>query len=284
MLDALRSDLFRQRRRWMPKILVIVFALLAAVIYIGPWIGALVAEGEMNRDDFIDLRVSLWVQNVVPYSTEVRTFFGIMMTTVLAGSSVGGEYSSGTVRTIVVRTRARWHYVAAKLATVGIFAALLTAAGLLMSLGLAAAMTPTVDGNFDGVLTGDFSLEVLSSFARSTWTAWTYGALTVLLAIWTRSTAVGIAGALGVLFLEPLVAALLGLSGSWVRDATEALPGANLDILLHANGSIEGSPFAFDEQSTTERVWRAAAVLGGYLAFFIALAIAMFRRRDITTE
>lgn len=284
MLDAFRSDLFRQRRRWMPTVLVGLFALLSAIVYIGPWIGAMVSEEEMNPNDLIDLRVSLWIQNVVPFTTEVRTFFAIVMTTVLAGSSVGGEYSSGALRTVIVRTRERWHYVAAKLATMALFVAVLVGVGLLLSVVLAAAITPTVDGDFEGVFTADFALELAGSFARSTWTAWTYGALTVFLATWTRSTAVGIAGALGVLLLEPLVAGLLGLAGSAVRDATEALPGANLDILLRANGSIEGSPFSVGDDIDTSRVWRAAAVLGGYLLIFIWLAIALFRRRDISTD
>ncbi|HWO94248.1 MAG TPA: ABC transporter permease subunit, partial [Dehalococcoidia bacterium] len=203
MLDAVRSDIFRQRKRLMPTVLLVIFALIACALYVVPWIAEKAQGDEMNLRDLLDLRASLWIQNVIPYGLQFQSFFGLVLTAVLAGSSVGGEFSSGTVRTIIIRTRARWHFVAAKLTTIALFALLLPTLGMTLHLALAAAMTRDVGGNFDDVFTFAYAGDLATAVLRAFWCLLTYATLVVLLGVWTRSTAVAIAGSIGALFLEP---------------------------------------------------------------------------------
>lgn len=282
MLNALRSDAFRQWKRLMPKVLLGILLGSVVLFYLLLWATVETAGEQTNATGVEDLRASLRVENAIPFSTGLIAQFGTVLAIIMAGSSTGGEYGGGTVRTMVVRTRARWHFVAAKLVNGILFAFLLVLLGLVAGLAVSAAVSSSLDADYDAVLQAGFAGDLAAALARTTWVMVPYVAAAVVLGVWGRSSAVAIGLPLGIFVVELIASSVLQAVGGVFEDVTMAFPSVNLNAVLAANGQIQGS--SMEQPSDLPSAWQGAAVLGAYAVAAAVLSLSIFQRRDITAE
>jgi len=116
-----------------------------------------------------------------------------------------------------------------------------------------------------------------------------YGLLAFMLAVVGRSTALGVAGAIGYMFIESIAIAILrNLSGIW-NDIPDVLIGTQVSSLIAANrfGGVEYISFAPRERPEAADLpdpWIAALVIAAWCALFLAATFFVFLRRDLQTR
>ncbi len=287
MLDALKADAFQQYRRAMPLILAVFMVALISLLYVLLYVN--VQNGGSGSGPFEDvaldeLKLDLQIDRVMVFGSQLVVQFGSVLAVILAGSSTGAEFSSGTVRTRIMRTKARWHFVGAKLVNGMAFALVLAAIGLATALLVSAIITPNVDGDYGGLASAGFYGDMAAALLRDWWAISTYVVLAVLLAVWTRSTAVAVGVSLGVLILQGLFVSLLGTPGGLWEELTKVFPSSNVSGLLEANGNLTEGHGPFTIANNLPGAIQATLVLGAYIAGFAAYALVLFQRRDISTE
>ena len=276
MADLLRSELFRMARRWMPRVLLIILAVVLVAFYLLLW-SVLRTEDETGADA-TDLRDTLRLAAVRDAGLGITHELGSVLIVILAASTIATEYGWGTIRTLLPRATSRPALVAAKLLSLVVFAVVLVAFGFGVALG-ASGLVTAIEG-LDSDLGSAFLLESAVALARTVFVMLPYAALAFVVALWGRSSAAGISVGLVVLLLEELVMALLDA----LSDAFDWLPGALLSENVNAVMSLNdtGTTDTFEPPSDLPDPWQAAGVLTLYTAVFVALAFWRFRRRDIT--
>jgi ABC-type transport system involved in multi-copper enzyme maturation permease subunit len=114
-----------------------------------------------------------------------------------------------------------------------------------------------------------------------------YGLLAFSLAVFGRSTTLGVAGILLFMFGEAIILAILGGIGGVAADARDLSIGHNVAALLAANriGDYHNynslgprEPLAASELPDPAI---AALIVGLYCLAFLAVAFWVFRQRDI---
>jgi ABC-2 type transport system permease protein len=169
-------------------------------------------------------------------STLHLQFVGLVIA-VLGAISIGGEYSTGMIRSTYTAVPRRLPSLLARGAVVSVAAFLL---GVLTTFGSFAIISPMLaakglessladDGTIQGLLGGALYLAAI-------------GAFSVGLAALLRSTAAAIGIAVGILFVLPIVASIAGslLQAEWITDASPFLL-SNLGARLTSVGA-EGEP------------------------------------------
>ena len=104
------------------------------------------------------------------------------------------------------------------------------------------------------------------------------------MAIAGRSTLAGVGAGIGVAFLEPLVSGLMRLGGEPWKSMPNYLIDANRDVILLQNEIPAGLPnFGPSARMLRERgvhsPAEAAMILLVYMAVFLAVGFALYRRR-----
>jgi ABC-type transport system involved in multi-copper enzyme maturation permease subunit len=211
---------------------------------------------------------------------------GTILIIILIGATAGGEFSIGTVRLLFTRGPTRTQFLLSKLgATI-----ICIAVGILTM-------------SIVGILTGQV-LNLLSGIAQSfdflsaTWVAHTmlylliamldwfmYAAIAIFFGILGRSTVAGIVGAMTWLFVEPILAGVLRLAGSFSHgpfvDFLKSIPdyfiGNNIGALLQNQGQ-----YIFGGSASSLSNLHALIVLAVYLTAFIGLAWRLNEWRDVT--
>lgn len=174
---------------------------------------------------------------------------------------VSGEYASGTVRSTFAAVPRRWPVVVAKAVVLGAVVFVTTTAAAFVSffggqaLYGAGAASITDDGALRMVLGTGLYLTAIALLAM------TIGWL-------LRSTAGGIASALGLILVLPVVAGLL--PGSWGTESVRWLPSRAGSSLI----TLTTGPDSFGP-------WAGYAVLLGWVVALLVLATVLLRRRDV---
>lgn len=280
MLPLLRSELFRLSRRAMPRILLGVLILIVVALYTLLWVVVRTdaSDGGGSDREIAELADSLRLGEVRNTGLSFVYQFGALMVVILTASTVGSEFGSGTIRTILPRASGRLPFLLAKLAAMVLFTALAVLIGYVAGLGASAVVTSLEDLN--GGFGPNVVLQTLAALGRTVFVMLPYLALAFAVAVWTRSTAAGIGVGLAVLFLEGLITGLIGLAGGAFDRIGEFLLAENVSAVLEANAGgldrLAGPP------SGLPGAWRAAAVLAVYTAVFLGLAFWRFARRDLT--
>lgn len=184
--------------------------------------------------------------------------FASLVIAVLGVLVISGEFSTGQIRSSFTAVPRRFPVFAAKTLVLFVVAFLV---GLVSSAASWAVAIPILNGK-------GYAGDLLSS--DTLWAILGAGAYLGLVAVFAlgvgailKSTAGGIAGALGVLLVLPIIASLIsGLTRTqWVADAQHYLiSNAGQGLAGVANGDIE--PWA---NVVTVLVWAAVAFVGGAL-------------------
>ncbi len=262
MLPLLRSELFKLSHRMMTRVLllVVVGALLGTYLLLG-------SVGEAEEGDVLeDLRIG----EVHDNGMFIVYQLGVILTVTLAASSIATEFSWGTIRTLLPRTAGRSPFLTAKLISLGLFVMVVVLLGFLAALAGSALVTAFRDLNSN--LGDNFVGHSLASIVRTAYVIVPYAALAFVIALWSRSTAAGIAIPIIVFYAEVLLTPLFTSTESleWLPDA---LIYTNISSVLDSNAVVP-------EEDLPGR-WQAAGVLGLYVTGFISLTYGRFLTRDI---
>jgi ABC-2 type transport system permease protein len=190
-------------------------------------------------------------------------FFGQLVVSVLGVLAISGEYSTGMIRSSLTATPKRLPMLAAKAVVlfvctlvVGLISTVLSAlaaAPILAGKGITAA--PTDPDLLLPLLGGALYLALVSVFAL--------GVGAVL-----RSSAGGIAAALGVVLLLPIVLSMI--PAAWAADS---LPYLLSNAGLAMFGLNEFGPAGLE-------VWQNVLIVVGWMAVALAGAAVLLKRRD----
>lgn len=145
---------------------------------------------------------------------------------------------------------------------------------------LASVLFSSLEGLGTGVGRG-FIPGSLAAIARTAFMMLPYATLSFLVAVWTRSTAAGIAIGLSVLFIEGLGVSLFRLLPVPFNEIPNALISQNVQAVVRAN-ALDRDTFA-GADTNLPPVWRAAVVLTAYIAAFVVLSYRRFLTRDVTS-
>jgi ABC-2 type transport system permease protein len=263
MLYLLRSELFRLRKRPQSWILLGIAFLLTTLVYAGFVVGARLTSGE----DSLDLSEVLTFPQLEEFGLSIALgFFGSVMVIIIAAGMMGNEYSWNTLRPLVARARSRSGLLTAKLLTLLIYSVLFIAALTAMTalLSLVGSALAGVDAQFSMDLLGDAFI----FGGKIAYVNLPYLAFAFLLATVARSNAAGIAGALGLSFIEQPILQLLTLASDVFETVQEYGLTHNLNVIA---GFTDGDAMP------------AAIILAVYTAIFVGLSYWVFLRRDVVS-
>jgi len=293
MFRPLRAEAYRMWRRTMPRVLLALVALFAFAMYELVYTtiraqltllrGGNVPANAGGQDPQALMRqleetlVQLQPQHVSDFGVSLVAGVGAVMLIVYAASHVGNEFGWGTLRTLLASGLGRDAFLATKLASLAIFAVALTVIGV-VAVALASYVVAAQSGNAG---TGLDAAKVLSSAWRTAYSFMPYLALSALIALWSRSSAAGIAFGLVIYFVENIATSLLI---SFNRDfATVANLGIarNVSSLSRVTVTVAGQNGP-DPATTLPSQEQAALMLALWTAVFMALAFWRLRTRDVT--
>lgn len=267
MVTLLRSEVFRLRKRPQAWILMVIMVLAVATFYVAAAISAAVMTDPSGPKETIELA------RIFDNGVQLARIVGLILAIVVAAGLIGNEYSWNTIRPLVARATSRSALLTAKWITITAFAIGLFLLGLLASIGFSAVTSAIVGvpGDFSTSMVGDWAI----GFVRLLVADLPYVALAFCLTLVFRSNAVGIAVAIGIGLLEPVLWALLGMLG----DAFDTVRQFGLEYSSSRLGDMSTT---WSEPVSSAEAWQAVATLGAWTAIFVGLTYWVFNRRDIT--
>lgn len=182
---------------------------------------------------------------------------------VLGALTTASEYGHGTLRVMLVAHPRRWSYLAGRtLALWALIGSLVVITGL-VQLGILAGFLVGNGGDVSAWWTLEGLGFLVGTIGRMVATVWTWTLVGVMLAVLTRSAAAAIGIGIGYsIVVEPLFGALL-------EDAYPYLPGTVLDTFVRGVGPVLSE-------------LQAAALVVAYAFAFVAVALLVFERRDVS--
>ncbi len=270
MLNLLSSELFRMRKRSQSWVLFVIAVGLIGLIYGGFVVAALTTRGRESAD----LREQATFTNFAEFGLAMAIgFFGSVMLVIVASGMMGNEFGWNTLRPLVARARSRSGLLTAKLLALAIYSVVFVVAITAVVAAMFLAGSRIV-GEPSG-----FSMSVLwDGFVyafKLTYTNVPYLALAFMLATVFRSNAAGIAGALGMSFIEQPVFLLLKLASGFFEKIERWGISYNVAEFASFSGADVDGTGGFDT--------RSASILGAYALVFIAISYIVFLRRDVTS-
>lgn len=270
MFNLLSSELFRLRKRSQSWILFGIAVALIALIYGGFVIAGLATSGQESAD----LREQATFSNFAEFGIAMAVgFFGSVMLIIIAAGMMGNEFSWNTLRPLVARAKSR-----ASLLTAKYVALLIYTVVFVLALSLVVAGMFLIGSQVVGEPSG-FSMSVLwegiEYALKLTYTNLPYLGLAFLLATAFKSNAAGIAGALGLSFIEQPIFLLL----SFASDFFERIEKWGISYNVAEFSGFTGADIATGGGID----YRAGAILGVYTIIFVAISYIVFLRRDVTS-
>lgn len=266
MVNLLKSELFRVRKRPQAWIMILLLVVFEVALYAGLVIASFVRDDPASVNRNIQLG-RLWEIGLIP--TQIAS--GIMLI-VFASSLMGNEYGWNTIRPLIARSRTRTSLLTAKWLTVLLYALALCLAGVL------AAVIGSVAGSLlvgvDTGLTGDRVVDIVATIGRYAAAALPYGALAFVLAVLTKSNVAGIAIAIALSFLEDVIFLLLGALADFFETIQKGGLAFNVNRLVF---------FGSQDDITRSEAFVSLGVVSIYVALFVLIAYRIFLRRDVTT-
>lgn len=288
---AIQSEWLKTRKR--PLTLWVIGILLAAVLFYPPfmagvsdflvidtsqglsiWAGTLPEEAQAAAQQ---MREALTLPNVIGTVLGVAASLGRVLMVILGASLAGNEFTWGTARHLISRTRDRLAFVSGKLVAIVGLTLLLLIFGLLIGTFSGSGITPMVrDGITWDFLTPELLLRLPIALIVATLTVLPYALLAFTISLITRSTATGPSiGLLTLLIGEPVFAQILAsLPEPW-NQSVFYTPFISIQILKTWMETLIGG-------TSPDHVGRAVAVLLGHTLAWAGLALASFRRRELT--
>jgi len=291
-LTVLGAEILKTTKRWMPYVLFLFAVAGTAVIILlfgyTAWFNERdEAEAGFGIESFFTFA---WPWSLQALLDNGQFYGSALFVAILTSSSVATEYNWGTARGALIRGQSRGKYLATKLAGTALictmFLLAVFAVGVLFSVIATAIAHKSLTLDVPG---GPSVPEIGLMILRAAWGIVPYGLLAFMLAVVGRSTALGVAGAIGYMFVEGIAIAILReLSGIW-NDIPDILIGTQVSSLIAANrfGGVEYISFAPRERPEATDLpdpWMAALVIAAWCALLLAVAFLVFLRRDLQSR
>lgn len=250
--------------------------------------GGLLSGEPLTEERLDEFRSLLFLEDSVPFALTMLYSFGLMAGIVVVGANVGAEYGWNTIRTTVSAYPMRGRLLLAKV--VALSGALVSGLLIAMVISLVTSTVITlIDGEFTlSFVDWPFLRHSFFSFLRLLLQGAPYFAFTLLAAIWGTSTTSGISIAVGVLFLEGVVAALMTLAGGWVAEIPNYMLNRNADGLSQEVGGSFQADFeelaefsAFESVLTFPDPVHSGIVLAVWTVVFAIGAWVVHQRQDL---
>jgi ABC-2 type transport system permease protein len=275
MIALARMELLKLAKRPMTWVLAI---LLFTIIGLGPVGGAIELRSldEAARNDMLK---NLTLPGIIPWFGQTLYIFASIMLVILAASTIGSEYSWGTLRPFLATGMPRVRFLAAKLLALALVALAFTALPLLLCALLAVPIAILNDRPALGfTIDAAWLLDLAAIIGRCYLAILTPALIAFMIGLAGRSQAAGIGAALGLQISELVVStALLSLNLDWATTVVNFLPGQN-SLTLVGNYASFGSPV---NPPDIPGEWRIIATLCAYATVCLAIAFVLFRQRDI---
>jgi ABC-2 type transport system permease protein len=281
MLGSYRAELLKLRKRSAVWVLFGAGLVLSLIFgYLLPYLGYVTGDDNPQTDGIPRSEVlrGLLPERVMDNTIGGFPVFAGALALVLGAIVIGGEYTWGTLKTILTQRPGRGAILAGQLlgllTTVAVWVLGIFVASALCSVTIAA--TESAPMNWPG------PLDLLTGLAGG-WLVLTMWCLAgAVLAVAFRNVALPIG--LGVVWILGIETLLAGVVSSLLPDLeflSDALPGANAGALVF---SVTGMLAADAPPGVRDAVSgeRALLTLLGYTLAFAALALSTTRRRDIT--
>jgi ABC-2 type transport system permease protein len=269
MVNLLRSELFRLRKRSQSWLLLLIGFILVGLFY-----GAFViAYFSLSGADKLDVQDGLLLRNVEENGMQIAVLFSSILISIMGASLIGSEYSWNTIRPLLARATSRNALLTAKWITLTTYTVLLTVLLVTVTPVLFSILGSMITGEGPGG-DGDVYRGIVFATGRIILVMLPTAALAFMLALVTRSIAAGIAVSIGLGFLEPAIFGLLGA----LSDVFDTIQKFGL-----AWGSTKLLSIGYDENVTTTEAWQGAAAMTIYTVIFVVISYIVFRRRDVTS-
>lgn len=286
MTRLISAELFKLRKRLMPRVLLYILIGIIIILYIVLLLTAdradIPGHGAEEREIIQNM---LGLPIAIPFSLLIiSSILGTVLAIILVASCIGSEYNWRSIRTMLISSESRFKLLGAKLIASSIFILvgmiITVIAGFIMSL-----ITTAIGGYaFDfGFMTGGYIWDQFIHFWRTFFVLIPYTLVGFLMAIVGRSVLPGIALGIGIFFIESLISNFLRLAGGWVEEIPNYLLAANAQAInmladLPQSFTRMGGDIPFELPGTTH----AFITLGIYSVVFLALAFYVFKKRDVT--
>jgi ABC-type transport system involved in multi-copper enzyme maturation permease subunit len=268
MLNLIRVEFFKLRKRWMPYVLLLV--LLASIL-----IPLMITY--INYQSTVSEYPNLMLKEVLVLPTAMEGVFnsvpglGMILVAILAASVVGNEYGWGTLRQTLVRGTSRTGYLTSKLLSIAIIAFI----GVIIAVatGLIATIITSmlVQG---GIEWGSFFGYFIASLGRTLLVLIAYISMATFFSVLLRSSGLGIMVTIAWFIGDSIIVGLLASSTGWLADISQFMIGFNTTELLALN--------SLSPPNEVASWWQSAGVLLAYSTVFIAASYYRFQRQDLT--
>jgi ABC-type transport system involved in multi-copper enzyme maturation permease subunit len=291
-MTVLRAEMMKTTKRWMPYVLFL-FAIAGTAVIIGlfgyvAWFNERdEAEAGFGIESFFTFA---WPWSLQALLDNGQFYGSVLFVAILTSSSVATEYNWGTARGALIRGQSRTGYLLTKLLGTALictgFLLAVLAIGVVFSILATAAAHESITLDVPG---GPSVPEIGLMIMRAALAILPYGILAFMLAVVGRSTALGVAGAIGYMFVENIATAILReFSGIW-NDIPDLLIGTHVSSLIAANrfGNVEYVSFAPRERPIAGELpdpWIAALAIVAWCAVLLGITFFVFLRRDLQTR
>ena len=262
MLALLNSEIFRTVKRPVTWIMLAILAVVIAAFY------TIIYFAVDDRATNESLRPDAVLNNGFSIGSGIASILVI----VLAAQLMGSEYGWGTIRALVSRASGRVPLILAKLIVLAVYTLLTLLVSAAASVGFA-YLFGSLASNDTNVSSGEW-VDILAAIGRGMLSLGVYAIIALVITILSKSTAAGIAGGIALSFLETAIWALLGQASDAFDTVSEYFISYNVTGLTTIG--TENPTDGFDAT-------RGAIVVAVWLVGLLALALYIFRRRDITS-
>ncbi len=287
MINLIRAEWLKLSRRPLSWILLILFLVLLVAQILTQF--ALTVSMPV-RSGIVSAQFEEWRRGVIfpgifaTALSHVNSLGGIFAV-IFAAGAIGSEYSWGTLRTHLARDPARDRYLLAKLTTIILMLATATLLATLLAALLSAILSPLLGSAIR--ITPDDLMNLIPAILRAIYVLLPYVLLTAYATLLTRSVLGGVAIGLSYIIVETgfgALALLRVLGGVWALVYNLTI-GQNINTLTlmnrHAFGLRPETTAPLDLSQLPSPL-QATIVVAVYSALFLAFALILFRRRDIT--
>jgi len=287
MINLIRAEWLKLSRRPLSWILLILFLVLLVAQILTQFaltVSMPVRSGIVSAQ-FEELRRGVIFPGIFATALSHVNSLGGIFAVIFAAGAIGSEYSWGTLRTHLARDPARDRYLLAKLTTIMLMLATATLLATLLAALLSAVLSPIL-GSAISITPGDL-MNLIVATLRALYVLLPYVLLTAYATLLTRSVLGGVAIGLSYIIVETgfgALALLRVLGGVWALVYNLTI-GQNINTLTlmnrHAFGLRPETTAPLDLSQLPSPL-QATIVVAVYSALFLAFALILFRRRDIS--
>jgi ABC-2 type transport system permease protein len=278
MVASFRADLLKFYKRNANWILIgILLAFIVLVLYVTEYLvyknpPATFRTGSTPTTVLI---TQTFTQNLVPHLLSGILSIGAAIALCLGALTTSSEYGWMTVQTILVQKPGRRAVLAGKVMALG-----LVSFGATLVVFAAAAVTSWLLTSASGSqVQWPSTSDVAQGFGAAWVILYVYSIFGMALGVVLRSPAAAIGGGLAYVFVVELILTEMLGNASGVQEILKLLPG------VAATGVVHVFPY------TTAGISQGTALVDGtrglitllaYLVAFVAVALIIFQRRDVT--